>query len=100
MKTTFRSFSRAAGTVQAFFGIFWAYQWLQAGFAGSVSIGWAMLLAIICLGLVSGGGLLLMFMDPHKVIQTGSMNIFQLVKPFRVQRKSFADRIGVEDDDD
>jgi len=56
-------------------------------------------MASICIGFVGGLGMMLIFFDPHHVIQNYYMSFHRLVEP-KSERKSFANRIGAGDDED
>ena len=96
----FRKISQAFGVFLSLTGILWTYNWLVAAFVlGTTPIWFGILMALINLGTVAGLGMLLIFFDPHQVLQNYYMSFHRLVEP-RKERRSFADRIGVGDDED
>lgn len=95
----FRKFGQAFGAFLLLVGILWTYQWVFAALAGVVSVWLGLVMAFCTLGFVGGLGMLLIFFDPQKVIQNYFTSFHRLVQP-REERRSFADRIGVGDDDD
>lgn len=67
--------------------------------AGDVSIGTGLLVVFLYLGIGVGSGLLLIFLDPHKVLHAGTTGLHQLVGP-RSKQRSFAEKIGVSDSEE
>ena len=81
-------------------GTFGTYNSLVAAFViGTTPIWHGILMASICIGFVGGLGMMLIFFDPHHVIQNYYMSFHRLVEP-KSERKSFANRIGAGDDED
>jgi type IV secretory pathway TrbL component len=96
----FRKISQAFGVILSLVGILAAGNWLVAALViGTVPIWLGTLMAIICLGFIAGLGMLLIFFDPHQVLQNYYMSFHRLVEP-QGERKSFGERIGAGDDED
>jgi len=66
--------------------------------SGDISPGWGIVFVILELCVTCGGGLMLIIFDPGVLIDLNIFALHRLVEPKR-ERKSFADRIHVDEDD-
>ena len=95
----FRKLCQILGLVLFGVGIWFAWNWLLAMLTGDAAIGWGLLGVFLNLAVLSGLGLLFMIFDPHQVIQNYYVSLHRLVEP-RNKSRSFADKIGVGEEDD
>ncbi len=54
----------------------------------------------ISLGAGVGGGLLMIFFDAHKLLQTDSISLYKLVKNRAKDTRSFSEKIHVEENEE
>jgi hypothetical protein len=95
----FRKFCQACGVALIAWGFWFAWTWVIAIAAGDVGVLLGVFAIFLDLSLTAGFGLMLIVFDPHQVIQNHWMSYHRLVEP-RGNPKSFAEKIGVGDDDE